>query len=96
MVVYVCSAYGGKKSNIERAINYCLMEVELGNVPIAPHVMYGQMLDEQTDRETGIELGLHLLERSDALHVWSEITDGMRREIAHAESIGIPVTYMTE
>jgi hypothetical protein len=71
------------------------MEVELGNTPYAPHVMLHHVLDEETDRETGIELGLQVLERCDELHQWSkEVTPGMRREIEHARSIGIPIRIM--
>lgn len=95
MLVFVCSPYGGKPENIEQAINYCLMEMDLGNTPFAPHVFFPQMLDEETDRDTGIAHGLEMLARADELHIWSsEITPGMRREIEYAESAGIPVVRM--
>lgn len=95
MVVFVCSPYGGKRANVKRAINYCLMEIEMGNVPFAPHLLYPQILDEATDRQLGIDMGLEILQRVDELHAWSdEITPGMRQEIDAAEHMGIPVRYM--
>lgn len=95
MVVFVCSPFGGKKKNLDAAINYCLMEVELGNTPFAPHLLYPQMLDEKTDRWLGIQMGLELLERADALHVWGDkITEGMQMEIEFAIDNGIPVVQM--
>lgn len=95
MIVFVCSPYGGDPRNIDRAINYCLMEIEMGNVPYAPHVFFTQMLDEDTDRQTGIDMGLKMLQRCDELHVWSAlITRGMKMEIDEAESLGIPVRFM--
>lgn len=94
MVVFVCSPYGGEKSNIDRAISYCLTEMELGNTPFAPHVFFSQMLDEETDRDQGINHGLEILSRVDELHVWGAPSSGMKTEIEYAECAGIPVKYM--
>lgn len=97
MVVFVCSPYGGKEENIQAAINYCLMESECGNTPYAPHVFLTQFLDEETQRWEAMEMGLEMLERCDCVHAWgNEITPGMKSEIEHAESMGIPVVYMME
>ena len=95
MVVFVCSPFGGKKKNLDAAINYCLMEVELGNTPFAPHLLYPQMLDEATDRQLGIDMGIEMLQRCDELHAWGGmITPGMQKEIDAAEHMGIPVVMM--
>ena len=94
-VVFVCSPYGGKQENVERAIGYCLMEMALGNTPYAPHIFFTQILDEDTGREDGISHGLEMLARCDELHYWGAISPGMRREIEYAESAGIPVVCMT-
>lgn len=95
MVVFVCSPYGGKRANLKRAIDYCLAEIDMGNVPFAPHLLYPQMLDEATDRQLGIDMGLEILGRCDELHAWGGmITPGMQKEIDAAEHMGIPVRYM--
>ena len=95
MLVFVCSPYGGKRENFKRAQEYCALEMALGNTPFAPHVHYHGILSEDVDRETGIQHGLEVLSRCDELHRWTkQITDGMRREIEYAESVGIPVRVM--
>ena len=95
MVVFVCSPYGGKKKNLDAAREYCRIEVDNGNNVYAPHVLLTQFLDEKTDRWLGIQLGLEMLERVDALHVWGdEITEGMQMEIDYALDNGIPVVQM--
>jgi hypothetical protein len=95
MVVFVCSPYGGKKKNLDAAREYCRIEIDNGNTPFAPHLLYTQLLDEKTDRWLGIQLGLEMLERVDALHVWGdEITEGMQMEIDFAIDNGIPVVQM--
>lgn len=95
MVVFVCSPYGGKRENVKRAINYCLMETELGNTPFAPHCFYPLFMDEETDRYVAIQMGLEMLDRADAIHVWGDkITEGMQMEIDYAEEHGIPVEWM--
>lgn len=40
MLVFVCSPYGGKKKNLEAAREYCLREIDNGNTPFAPHLLY--------------------------------------------------------
>mgnify|MGYP000846139385 FL=1 len=95
MFVFVCSPYGGNPANIDRAIDYCLMEMALGNTPFAPHAFFTQMLDEDTGRAEGLAHGLEVLARCDELHYWGAISPGMRREIEYAESAGIPVVCMT-
>lgn len=95
MIVFVSSPYGGKEENVRAALNYCLMEHELGNTPYAPHCFLSRFLDEPADREAAMEMGLEMLERCDELHVWgNRISPGMQIEIEHAELCGIPVKYM--
>lgn len=97
MNVFVCSPYSGLEENYYRAIDYCRYEIESGNAPFAPHVIYHDVLDEETERDDGIQCGICWLERSDELHVWGDrITSGMAQEIMYAESINIPVVYMGE
>lgn len=95
MLVFVCSPYGGKRENFKRAQEYCALEMALGNTPFAPHVHYHGILSEDVDREIGIQHGLEILSRCDELHVFAQDpTPGMKREIAFAESAGIPVRWM--
>ena len=63
----------------------------------APHLWLPQFLSEETERELAISMDLLLLERCDELWVCGdEISEGMAREIARAEQVGIPTRYITE
>lgn len=98
MDVFVCSPYAGKiEKNTTAAIAYCQEEIALGNNPFAPHPFYPQIIDEDTDRFVGIELGLERLLKCDEVHVWGGvISPGMKMEIEYAQENGIPIRYMTE
>lgn len=92
VIVFVSSPYRGDiPGNVERTREYCRREIEAGNAPIAPHIMYPGVID---DDDIGIGLGLRLLERCDELHIYGEPSDGMRIEIHHAHGMGIPIREM--
>lgn len=96
MRIFVCSPYRGDiELNTQQAKKYVRDVICKGHTPFAPHLLYTQILDESTDRETGMELGLDMLTVMDEVWVYGErVTEGMRREINSALSIGIPVRYM--
>jgi hypothetical protein len=83
--VFICSPFGGDiEGNIRRAIKYCQEEIEKGNCPFAPHLLYPQMLDENIPehRALGIRLGIEMLKRCDDLRVCGDrITPGMLEEL---------------
>lgn len=91
---YIASPYSGDvEENIEFACTACRMAIAAGYTPIAPHLIYPQILDDSdpTQRETGIQLGLSLLSRCSELWVCGDIISaGMAREIETAERLGIP------
>lgn len=92
--VYVASAFGGDiKTNKANAIKYCQEVISQGFIPVASHLLYPQMLDNNNpdDREKGMQFGLDLIRSCDELWVFGDITPGMQREITEAEKIGIPV-----
>lgn len=96
-LVYVASPFAGDiERNLKRAQGYCRFVVSEGCIPIAPHLLYPQFMDDD-DRETrelGIFFALVLLGKCDELWVFGDrISEGMGREIAKAERRGIPVRY---
>ena len=97
-LVYVCSPYkGDRKANIEAARGYCLEAMAEGYIPIAPHVMYYGIIDDDDpgQRAIGRKIGLELLRFCRELRVYGSVTsEGMRSEIATAEAIKIPVRRM--
>lgn len=98
-LVYVCSPYkGNKKANIAAASQYCLDAIAAGYIPIAPHVMFYGILndDDPGQRAVGMKIGLELLRFCQELRVYgSRISDGMRGEIALAEALKISVRRMS-
>ena len=98
-LVYVCSPYSGDTvSNGRKAMDFCRFAVGRGVIPLAPHLLYPRFMDENNpaDRELGLFFGLVLLTKCEQVWVFGDrISRGMSREIAKAESKGIPVRYFT-
>jgi len=97
-VVYICSPFSGDViQNTENARRYCKYAVSQGVLPIAPHLLFPQFLDDNcpVEREKGLVFGLVLLKKADELWVFGTRTsEGMRREIEKANTEGIPVIYI--
>lgn len=100
ILVYVCSPYSGNiEFNTSRARGYSLFVVSKGHIPLAPHLLYPQFLDEEDreQRELGLSYALVLLRKCDAIWVFGrKITDGMARELKKAKKYGIPIRYFNE
>ena len=65
-MIYICSPYAGNtEENIAFARQACGYAIRQGAVPLAPHLLYPQILNDSVpeERETGIRLGLEMLER---------------------------------
>lgn len=105
-LIYVCSPCrglnGNYEHNIRKAKEYCtaIMMTMPDWVPVAPHVYFTQFLDDtvEAQRSMGIEAGLALLERCDAMIVFylQNPSQGMKKEIEYAEAKGIPVVDAAE
>ena len=68
-------------------------------IPIAPHLLYPQFMDDgrPAERELALFMGMVLLTKCEQVWVFgSVISAGMRAEIAKAEKKNIPVRYFTE
>ena len=99
--VFICTRYAGDiQHNIEVAKRLCLMAVESGLAPFAPHLLYTQFLDDSDpiQRELGISMGLRFMKTCDLVWVYTDegISDGMRREIDCAYKLGKEVLTIRE
>ena len=57
-LVYICSPYSGATDkNILAARRYCRFAFEEGYLPLAPHLLFPQFLDDRDPKER--EAGLH-------------------------------------
>jgi len=95
-LVYVCSPYAGDViGNTNRARLYSRQVVDAGFVPVTPHLLYPQFIDEDTEREIGLECGILLLGHCQEIWVFGDvISSGMKAEIEKARELDIPVVYV--
>ena len=98
-LVYIASPYAGDiAQNIAFAQDVCRYAISQGVTPIAVHLIYPQILDDTNPRERtlGLKLGLNVLKACDELWLCGEyISDGMQRELAEAQRLGIPIRHIT-
>ena len=97
-LVYVCSPFrGDTRNNIEKAKSYSRFVVDHGAIPLTPHLLLPQFMDEATERELAMEMDLFFLTKCDQLWAFgTERSDGMKAEMAEAKRLGIPIIFMEE
>jgi hypothetical protein len=99
-LVYVASPFAGDvEANIKRARDNCRFAVMQGCIPLAPHLLYPQFMDDgdPAQRELGLLLASVLLGKCAELWVFGEtVSAGMRLEIGKAEKRGIPIRYFND
>lgn len=99
-LVYICSPYAGDvERNVNMARLYSCFAVRNTCIPITPHLLYPQFMDDGSpaERELALFMGMVLLTKCEQVWVFgSVISSGMRAEIAKAEKKNIPVRYFTE
>ena len=89
-LVYICSPYAGDvETNVRNARRYSRFAVDNGAIPVTPHLLYPQFLNDadSKDRAIGINCGNALLEKCSELWVFgSRISAGMDAEIRRAKA----------
>ncbi len=98
--IYVASPYAGHvAANKAAAIRYCQYVITQGKQPLASHLLYPQMLDDNNpqERELGLLFGLSLLALCDEVWVFGAAPSiGMKREIEEAKRLGKPIRHIGE
>ena len=99
-LVFICSPYAGDTAaNEHRIRRYCRFAIKQNCIPIAPHLLFPQFLDDNDpeDRRIGLFMGCVLLTKCAEMWVFGEyVTDGMALEIEKSERRLIPIRYFTE
>ena len=88
--IYVASKYAGDvEKNTAFAVNCCRRVIDDGCMPIASHLLYPQMLDDNNpdEREMGLMFGLALLAVCDEVWVFGEVSAGVAREVGEAKRL---------
>lgn len=89
--VFISSPFRGNvESNTEKACAYSRAAYEEGCIPIAPHLLFPQFLNEKEEKEraAGIAMGLELMLDCDEVWVFGTATEGMEQEIRFAVEHG--------
>lgn len=97
-LVYICSPYAGNEEwNTMRAREYSRFAVNNGTIPIAPHLLFPQFMDEATERELAMFMNMVVLGRCAELWVFGDrISEGMAAEILRAKWKRMRIRYFTE
>lgn len=96
-MVYICSAYSGDvEGNTEKARRYSRFAVDAGRIPIAPHLLLPQFMEEESERELAIFMDIAILSKCRELWVLGKPTAGMLNEIAYAERKQMTIKYFNE
>lgn len=96
-LIYIASPFAGDtEHNTMRARGYCRFAVGKGCIPLAPHLLYPQFIDDadETQRELGLRFALILLGKCDELWCFGgKVSAGMAAKIAKAKRRGMPIRY---
>lgn len=97
-IVYICSPFSGDiEGNTLKARKYSRFAVDRGAIPIAPHLLLPQYMNEQTERDLAMQMDMVFL--AHCLEIWvfgSTVSKGMEAEIARARQKGMKIRYFTE
>ena len=99
-IVYICSPYAGEiEKNVKAAQGYSRFAVDTHYVPIAPHLLFPQFMDDSLgeDRQTAMFMNLVLLSKCAQLWVFGSVrSEGVQQEIKWAKRRHMTIRYFTE
>jgi hypothetical protein len=99
-IIYICSPYRGDvERNTELARGYSKFAVCKGAIPITPHLVFPQFLDDdnEADRKHAIRMNLILLDRCEEIWVFGDrISEGMATEIERAKKRNMIIKHFTK
>lgn len=99
-IVYICSPFSGDvEGNVAAARRYSRFAVDKGYIPITPHLLFPQFLDDDKPEERELGLGFGNTLMGKCAEVWvfgSHISSGMEAEIKRAKRNDYRLRYFTE
>ena len=88
-IVYICSPFSGAvDENVAAAQRYSRFAVDKGYIPVAPHLLFPQFLNDNDpkERQLGMSFGNALMSKCSEVWVFgSTISAGMEAEIKRAK-----------
>ena len=98
-IVYICRPFAGDvDGNTIRARRFGRFAASENAIPIIPHLMYPQFLqeDDPDERKLGMQMGLELLRKCQELWAFgNQLSTGMAVEVKKAKQWKIPIRYFT-
>lgn len=94
--VYVASKYAGDvDANVAAVVTYCRRVIDEGYMPVASHLLYPQILNDNdpNERELGLMFGLALLRMCDEVWVFGSVSSGVAQEIDEARRLKKQIRY---
>ena len=99
-IVYICSPYAGNVSeNVENARRYSRFAVDNGYIPVAPHLLFLQFLNDDIpkERQLGLFFGNAIMSKCTEVWVFGEhISAGMEAEIKRAKWKNYRLRYFSD
>lgn len=99
-IVYICLPFSGDVDvNTEIARQCSRFAISKSTIPIAPHLLIPQFMDDldEKERQHAIRMNLILLGRCEELWVFGdELTNGMRQEIHRAKSRNMIIRWFSQ
>ena len=97
-IVYICSPFAGDiKSNLMKARNYCRFAVDSGFMPIAPHLLFPQFMNDSDERDEAMHMDIILLGKCEEVWVIGDrLSKGMAIELEQAQWWGKHIRYFDE
>jgi len=99
-LVYICSPFSGDtEGNIKRAQDFCRFALEKGNIPLAPHLMFPQFMDDNNEKERDLAIFMDIILMGKCQEVWvlgDVISRGMNIEIEKAKKRRQQIRYFNK
>jgi len=99
-LVYICSPFSGDvENNNKRTRAFCRFALDNGNIPLAPHLMFPQFMDDTNEQERDLAIFMNIILMGKCQEVWvlgDVISRGMSIEIEKAKKRRQPVRYFTK
>lgn len=98
-LVYVCSPYSGNiEGNVKEARSFCRFALERNCIPIAPHLMFPQFMNDESPEERDLAIFMDIVLMGKCSEVWvlgNTISSGMEKEIEIAKKRKQTVRYFS-
>ncbi|MBR6029421.1 MAG: DUF4406 domain-containing protein [Clostridia bacterium] len=98
-LVYICSPFSGDtETNLENARRYSRFALDQGCIPITPHLLFPQFMDDSipAERDLAMQMNMTLLTKCEELWAFGDrISEGMSIEITRARQEGKPVRFFS-